>query len=93
VNFNTLKQVRQRIVAQTGGEFSSHRPYQISAICEGSGSINIKYAPQGSTTFKCTQDQELQDVVINTPINTENVQISVETKGNILWDVSVQSLK
>jgi hypothetical protein len=80
-------------VLVVGGAFVSTHPYRVMAICEGKGSLKIDFAPQGSTTFICHNDPELQSVDIGSPPKKEQVNVSAISQGSVMWIASVQMLK
>ena len=77
----------------TGGTFDATHPYTIFAYCEGSGKLDVAYAPQGKAAFECTKSAQLQGVTVGNaqnPPRQESVQVTVTSESNVQWEVSVQ---
>lgn len=77
-------------VMNTSGDFISTHPYQIIVVCQGTGSLDVTFSPQGAATFICTKDPVMQGDRLETPQAQEKVHVSVAPQGNVHWEVSVQ---
>jgi hypothetical protein len=77
----------------TGGAFVSTHPYRIFVVCNGNGSLKINFAPQGSATFICHTDSELQNVSVDNPPEKEQINVSVISQGSVSWIASIQMQK
>lgn len=83
----------QNNIISTQGSFDSTAPYTILFICEGTGSIQIQFVPQGSTTANCDPTLKLHGITNQTPLTKGPVNVSVTTPANNVWEVSVQLSK
>lgn len=84
---------KQNNIVSTQGSFVASGPYRILAVCDGTGSVQIQYAPQGSANIQCQPTPELQGVNIQ-PSNTKGiVNVSVTSQEKNVWEVSVQISK
>lgn len=83
---------KSQATVATSGAFYVKKAYTIFALCTGSGKLQVKLTPGGTSTFLCSQYPQLQGANYGDrqhPPALGNVSVQVTAPGQVLWELSV----